>query len=291
MSEKQKHSMVDSPMNKNCFFCRISSLQYTITPTLQANKADRVNWHTGQLVNRQTGKPANGREGFTLVELMISVALSSMVLAAAYQMVINQKNNFSLRNEIGLMLQDVRAGEQLMVREIRMAGYRSVGTECENDVTGTAFTDGKCEALEEATPHSIAFTSDVDGDGTMETVRYSVKKGSLVREMWRFDAQTGSWRRSGGARSLSEWVEGLSLHYWIAADGGGVKSDRENGEKGELLYTTQPRKEERRHITMVRLTLTARSNKPDHNYLHPLHKDHFRRVTLSSMVRLRNMGF
>ena len=61
-------------------------------------------------------------------------------------------------------------------------------------------------------------------------------------------------------------------------------------EEGELLFTDQPGKKERENIRVVRLTLTAKSTRPDPHYIHPVHGDHYRRITLSSVIRPRNMG-
>jgi len=240
--------------------------------------------------------PINLLTGFTLVELLIAVAISGIILAAVYQMFTGQRKSYSVQNEIAEMQQRVRVSEHMMVREIRMAGYKVPDIDIGIDVPGTSFTNGEKEAFEETTSQSIAFTSDVDGDGTMETIRYSLKKNSLVREMWRWDVQKGKWKGSGGARALSEHIEHLQFSYWILADDEGLNNDRDDDgdlyadEEGELLFNDQPSKEEREYIRIVRLTLTAKNARPDHNYVHPLYGDHFRRITLTSSIKPRNMG-
>lgn len=236
------------------------------------------------------------QKGFTLVELMIAVAISGVILTAIYQMFIGQRRAYSLQNEVAEIQQAVRACETIMVREIRMAGYKVQEVDIRFDVPGTVFTDGEKEAFEEATSQSVAFTSDVDGDGKVETIRYYLKKNSLVREMWRWDVKKGKWKKSGGGRTLSEQIESVHFNYWILADDEGLDNGRDDDgdlyidEEGELLYTDQPSKEEREHIRMVRLTLTAKNSRPDPNYVHPLYGDHFRRITLASTIQPRNMG-
>ena len=95
---------------------------------------------------------------------------------------------------------------------------------------------------------------------------------------------------------MSENIEQLDLSYWILADDEGLDNDRDDDgdsyvdEEGELLFTNQPSKEEREHISVVRFTLTAKNARPDPDYIHPVHGDHFRRMTLSSTVKPRNMG-
>lgn len=246
----------------------------------------------GQGLNSHT----NFLTGLTLVELMIAVAISGIIMAAVYQMFIGQRKAYSLQNEIAEMQQNVRASEHMMIREIRMAGYEVSDMYIGSDVPGEPFTDGEKDAFEEATSQSIAFTSDVDSDGKMETIRYSSKNNSLVRERWRWDANKGKWKKSGGARSISENIESLKFSYQILADSEGLNNSQDDDgdsyvdEEGELLFTNQPSKEEREHISVVRFTLTAKNARPDPDYIHPVHGDHFRRITLSSTVKPRNMG-
>ena len=234
--------------------------------------------------------------GFTLVELMIAVALSTVILAAGYQMFTGQRRTYALQNDLAEMQQHVRGCEQMMIREIRMAGYKLEELNITSDVPGTSFTDGTMDAFEETTAQSITFTTDVESDGIMETIRYSLRGTSLVREMWRWDATVGGWKTSGGARSLSEHIEQLNLGYWVLADNSGLNNNQDDDgdfsidEAGELGFRNQPNNSERKYIRMVRLILTAKTPRPDLRYNHPLYGDHYRRMTLTSTIQPRNVG-
>jgi prepilin-type N-terminal cleavage/methylation domain-containing protein len=236
------------------------------------------------------------RRGFTLIELMITVALSSVILAAGYQMFTGQRKSYALQQDLTEMQQHLRGCEQMMTREIRMAGYKVGPLTMRSDVPGTVFSNGTIETFEEATDQSITFTTDVENDGTVETIRYSLRGPSLVREMWRRDAALGGWRSSGGARSLSDHIERLHLGYWIQADGEGLNNNQDDDgdfqvdEPGELCFRSQPGSGERKFIRMVRLTITAKASSPDLRYSHPLYGDHYRRMTLTSTIRPRNAG-
>jgi len=236
------------------------------------------------------------RSGFTLIELMITVALSSVVLAAGYQLFTGQRKSYAIQQDLTDMQQHLRGCEQMMTREIRMAGYKVGMLITRNDVPGTPFTNGTIETFEEATAQSITFTADVENDGIVETIRYSLRGTSLVREMWRWDAALAGWRTSGGARSLSDHIERLHLGYWILADREGLNNNQDDDgdfqvdEPGELCFLSQPGSEEINHIRMVRLTLTAKTSRPDLSYRHPFFGDHYRRMTLTSTIRPRNAG-
>jgi len=168
--------------------------------------------------------------GFTLIELMIAAVISGILLTGLYQLFISQQRFYTLHHDTAEMQQNARGCEQMMVREIRMAGYDLTTVSVRSDVAGASFSDGKKDAIEEATAQSIAFTADVDCDGTMETVRYSLRDTTLVREMWRWDAQQGLWKTSGGRRSLSEHIDVLHFSYGILADNEGLNNNQdENG--------------------------------------------------------------
>jgi prepilin-type N-terminal cleavage/methylation domain-containing protein len=238
----------------------------------------------------------NARRGFTLIELMITVAFSSVILAAGYQMFIGQQKSYAIQQDLTDMQQHLRGCEQMMTREIRMAGYKVETLSITSDVPGTPFNNGTIETFEEATAQSITFTTDVENDGTVETIRYSLRSTSLIREMWRWDAALGGWGTSGGARSLSDHIERLQLGYLIQADREGLNNNQDDDgdfqvdEPGELCFRSHTGSGERKYIRMVRLTLTAKASRPDLRYSHPLYGDHYRRMTLTSIIRPRNAG-
>jgi prepilin-type N-terminal cleavage/methylation domain-containing protein len=247
-------------------------------------------FNTLKLIVREHSK------GFTLVEFMIAVTVSSALAAGAYNLFIAQRRAYSTQDDLAHMYQAMRSSEQSMVREIRMAGYKLKGVTIWGDVAGADFTDGEKEDVEEAAPGAFTFTADVDGDGVMETVRYTVKNNELVRQIWRWDTAAKSWRSGGGARSMAVNVEDLSMSYLILADDDGIDNDLDDDgdsiadELGEMLLSDRPSKAERRYLRAVKITMTMKAPRPDKLYTHPLHGDHYRRLTLSTTITPRNLG-
>ena len=235
-------------------------------------------------------------KGLTLVELMIAVAISSAVVAGAYNLFIVERRSYSLQDDLAQMYQIMRSSEQTMVREIRMAGYKLKDITIWSDVPGTGFADGEKEDVEEAAPSAFTFTADVDSDGVMETVRYFLRNNELVRQLWRWNTTNNSWRSGGGARSMAENMEDLHMSYLILADNDGIDNDLDDDgdsiadELGEMLLTDLATKTERRYLRAVRLTMTIKTARPDNHYTHPIHGDHYRRITLSTTITPRNLG-
>lgn len=116
--------------------------------------------------------------GFTLVELLIAMAVMMGMMAAAFSLFVAQDKAYFTQNAIAETQQNARIAMDLISREIRMAGYAPSG--------GTfGFTTKSAQ--------SMTFTMDLDRDGILdanETVTYQLvddvtdpnnPRGRLVR--------------------------------------------------------------------------------------------------------------
>lgn len=63
--------------------------------------------------------------GFTLIEMLIALAISSIVLTAVYKVFMSNNIIYMKQNELVKIEQNMRAGMNMMAREIRMSGYNS----------------------------------------------------------------------------------------------------------------------------------------------------------------------
>ena len=99
----------------------------------------------------------NNQKGFTLVELMVAITLMSMTLAAFYAVFTVQTRSLNAQDHRLEAQQYARAVLDLMIREIRSAGYFP-GSAC----TTPAHTLGIVAADEE----NLQFVQDADGDNT-----------------------------------------------------------------------------------------------------------------------------
>jgi prepilin-type N-terminal cleavage/methylation domain-containing protein len=61
--------------------------------------------------------------GFTLVELLISMALALLIIAALSTAFITQQKTYNAQEQVAEMTQNARAAIDIMIREIRMSGY------------------------------------------------------------------------------------------------------------------------------------------------------------------------
>jgi len=113
--------------------------------------------------------------GLTLIELMIAMAISAVVMAAIFQVYQSQQKAYVTQQLVGQMQQNARAAMSLMVREIRMAGYKPAATDgVDNDgLNGTDDDDPKRDypaglpGVLTAKKDEIRFTMDINPDPDM----------------------------------------------------------------------------------------------------------------------------
>jgi type IV pilus assembly protein PilW len=69
-------------------------------------------------------RPARGRGGFTLIELMVAVFVLLVITAAIYDLYLVQYRNWISQDLRSEMLQRVRVALNDMTRDMQMAGFR-----------------------------------------------------------------------------------------------------------------------------------------------------------------------
>jgi len=220
-------------------------------------------------------------QGFTLVELIVAMAVSLLVIGAIGSTFLSQNKSYMVQEEVVAMQQNLRAAMFYMQREIRMAGY---------DPTGNAGA-----SIMIANVAELQFTIDENGNGYLtdpdspyandsnEQIRYALKNDlnrdgiadgspcSLGREAW-----------NGGLQTVAENIDALNFVY-LDADGNptAVLAD----------------------IRSVEITIVARTGKelqPSTNnviyynqqgtVILPAQGDNFSRRRLTSFIKCRNLG-
>jgi type IV pilus assembly protein PilW len=213
--------------------------------------------------------------GLTLIELMIVIAISSILMGAvvsAYQVQVRSKN---VQAALTDMNQTARAALEIMVHELRQAG-------CDPDgIAGAGIVNPGV--------NDITFTMDIgntagtsfqpDGrlDGPNEQVRYAINAaGNLGRDNF----------QGNGLQPLARNVDALNFVY-LDEDGN---------------VTAVPA-----DIRSVQVTLVARSGQAPGGFMHTYtntisytnqqgteilapQNDSFRRVLLTTTVACRNIG-
>lgn len=211
-----------------------------------------------------------GNKGFTLVEIMVAIAISGIVMASVYTAFISQQKSYLAQEQVAEMQQNIRAGVNVMVREIRMAGFDPSDTKKYNVLAASNI--------------SFNFTADINMDGGApgagETFLY---------ELYDTDADgiNDALRRTPGGSAVAENIEQLEFYYTLA-DG---------------TQTTAPTASQLSEIRDVQISILAKAGRPDRNFLNtatyttasgavwnPAPGDNFRRRLQITTVQCRNMG-
>lgn len=69
--------------------------------------------------------PQPGYKGFTLIEILITLVITSIVMASIFSVFNTQSKSFNSQQQVTEMQQNARAALDMMTREIRMAKYSS----------------------------------------------------------------------------------------------------------------------------------------------------------------------
>src|SRR5919108_5207562 len=68
-------------------------------------------------------KLLRSEQGFSLIETVIAMAISSVIITGIYQTFHSQQRSYLTQNRVVEMQQNLRAGVYLMVKDIRSIGY------------------------------------------------------------------------------------------------------------------------------------------------------------------------
>jgi type IV pilus assembly protein PilW len=155
----------------------------------------------------------NKEKGFTLIELMVVLAISGFIVAVVYVIYDSQQKSYTTQEQVSTMQQNLRAVMYFMQREIRMAGYDPLGTD-RFSVTDIRRRDIN-NNLDVNGTGSLEITIDQDGDGVLgagdETVYYAIADFPTASP----DGNPDLARRIGaGARELfTENIVSLGFAY------------------------------------------------------------------------------
>lgn len=77
------------------------------------------------------------QKGITLIELLISFCIAAIVMAGAYRVFITQAKTYEVQEAVADAQNAVRSGMQIMIDDLRMAGYDKEDTNSKVPLNGT----------------------------------------------------------------------------------------------------------------------------------------------------------
>ncbi len=111
----------------------------------------------------------NNRNGFTLIELMVSILLASILMVTFYTLLTSQQRTYNSQDLIVEMQQNVRTAMDTLTREFRSIGYG----------VPTADTPSEIAVISSATENTITFLVDLDNVKATLTADYTAGNTTL----------------------------------------------------------------------------------------------------------------
>jgi len=202
------------------------------------------------------------RKGVTLIELLIALVICGMVAAGIYQVFIAQSKTYTVQDQVIEVQQSVRSAMELLLRDLRMAGYDN-----DNILSTIAITSPIANLSDDAITVSYEYYDKTLDQYQKHSVQYWRDGGSssLIRKLTVNDVARPQETLLENVENLNftygvDENEDEALHNWVAAGSIGISK-----------------------VVAVRVTLTARPVQinPDVQKISPR--------TLVSSVALRNI--
>jgi prepilin-type N-terminal cleavage/methylation domain-containing protein len=264
------------------------------------------------------------KAGFTLIEVLIAMAVSLIILGSAYSVFISQQKSTVVQTDVSDILQNLRAAMDFLARDIRMAGFSgtdngSLGSFGFEDVSFDSDGNGSIR---------FSYINDWEGSPFSEKISYRLSNSSIPGS---FDLTRT--RSSGVSDTMAGYIIALGLAFSYDSDQDG-ELDRDaagnviwavdtdsgawvnldtNGDgqinagdisggavSGRISGTTTGTPVRYQDIRAVRIWLLGRSGAPDNtfvdnriyvvgrNVIQP--NNNFRHRLLERTVLCRNMG-
>lgn len=241
--------------------------------------------------------------GFTLVELLITMVIGGVIIAAVYSTYLAQQKTYTEQEQVVEMQQNIRAAMDRLTRDIRTAGFdptRSAGakittalpgqfsfTRDTTDSAGTGASDGKTDGPGEQIDYGFRASAtapqrDADRDGRLD----DTNGDGILNEVAALGRQTGG---AGGYQPIAENIQAIEFRYL--------------DKKGDVTANLNK-------IYAVQVSILARAAQPDPKFINgetytpasgtawdlngpaagEAPNDNFRRRLLIATVQCRNMG-
>ena len=210
--------------------------------------------------------PQRRNMGFTVIELLVALSISSILIAGIYRTFNAQHKVYQVQNEVIEMQQGVRVAMDILARDIRMAGFNST-VSLSNPIAINPMEEGLRSGTD-----SIAIQYQYNG--VERSITYFVDDDAdephLIRRVAEGEVDLSS-------DPLTNNIHDLQFTYGLDMDSDGIVEQWEESPVGL-----------EDEIIAARISVQVRSGKPDPDYIHPATGDHYRTRQLQSIVRIRN---
>ncbi len=144
-----------------------------------------------------------GEKGITLIELLIALVIGGIVVAGIYRVFVSQSRAYVVQDQVVEVQQNIRSAMEMLLKDLRMAGFNGDNTPCTPSIT----------------PGANTITIYYLKNGAMRQVTYTIDGAQrLMRNQTPPDVPPSE---AGGDPILTD-VNSLAFTYGIDPDEDGV---------------------------------------------------------------------
>ena len=121
-------------------------------------------------------KLMGNKKGVTLIELLVGLVISAIIIAGIYRIFITQTRAYTVQDQVVDVQQNIRSAMELMLRDIRMAGYTS-------NINPVALVTPIFPG-DNATARADAVRVEYQQGGNQNRVVYYINGTSLMRQLY-----------------------------------------------------------------------------------------------------------
>ncbi len=269
------------------------------------------------------------KKGFTLVELLVAMVISSIVMAAIYATYSAQLRSHVTQQKVVEMHQNARAAMFILEREIRLAGYDPLGSDVPqitaaqiNAITFTMdTTGGEADGLDNDDDGITDEPGETDGDtnDAFEQITYRLSNDlnddgiadsldcNLQRQYWDGAAWQPNLATDPADANIAIDIDALNFVY-LDEDGNDLidysgaltppqvpAADLDDIRSVQITIVARAGQNERLGLPGKKLDTKVYMNQQDRpgddwDITLPAPNDKFRRIVLTGDVKCRNLG-
>jgi len=235
----------------------------------------------------------NNKNGFTIIEILLAILISSVLLGAVFMVFSNQQKSYVTNDKITEMQQNLRAAIIIMAQDIREAGCDPSGKANAGVETATI---GRFQITKDIAGHATKGSqSDEDTDDANENIALGFSNANDGNSNGIADGGAADWSTpanlgrdiGGGFQPIAENIEAVEFNYILIDD----------------TTTTGPSTSQYNDIIAVQISILARASSPEQGFLNPLtyttaagnawgpFNDSFRRRFVTTTIQCRNLGY
>jgi prepilin-type N-terminal cleavage/methylation domain-containing protein len=228
----------------------------------------------------------NTQKGFTIIEVMITMVISSVLVTAVYQTFHSQQRSYTMQSEAAAMEQNLRGSLYLLTRELRSAGYNPTRATTNDIGFVTTFPAPNNQFIVNyATDTStIAFTLDNNGNGVIDP-------NSNEQIAYRFNNATKALERFNATNinPADKWEAVATnidaVYYTYFDQSNNPTTNPANIRYVEVSLLARIAKHDAKYINT-----TVYTNKQGVNLCPACVGDHYHRRLLTTTIQIRNLG-